>query len=697
MHASLNIERDIKSRLEAATHGQYEIVSELGRGGMAAVFLARELSLGRMVALKVMLPHLSVFDGMVERFLLEARTAAQLEHANIVPVYAAQQRDGLLFFAMKYVDGVSLDHLLERVGPMTVETVRFVVSRLADALQYAHEHGVTHRDVKPGNVMIDWRGNPMLTDFGIARVASSPRLTQQGLVIGTPIYMSPEQLRGEEPGAASDQYSLGVLTYEMLAGKPPFTGSSLELATAHLQTVPCPLSNYRSECPEPMARAVMRMLEKSPSARWPSLEAMIDEMAKEGPPESTGARRQFVALLRPTDTVDSTPAQPTTTSASESRDMASGSARRPLVDGFVAGWKASVRHRRTVLAGATIALAATVAIAARHGSNRPVEKHCETKPTCVTKPDSTRLITDTTITKRENTDSSARDSVPFSLALDSVRMTTGESMTMALRVGVSTDSSRGPVQWASTRPSIVVVSATGVLRARSAGGPVWILAMRGADTARARVWVEPKPVARIRLQLVERATVGDTVQLGAHAVDADGAEVPNVRFWVTVSDSSIGQIVRTDQIAAKAPGVLAVTVTTGPVTTQAHIIVSARSVPVLGAARVAEDLAELVAAIAAQDTARVAKALPSAEGALGRQAFVAWVQNARRLTARLDSMDAPVMTSSSSARVDFTLVFRWKTTLHRPQKRVSFVAEYGYAHGSGWHLTSLRPTSALPD
>ncbi|MEO8200604.1 MAG: serine/threonine-protein kinase [Gemmatimonadota bacterium] len=275
--------------LGEATSGEYEILGELGRGGMAAVFLAREVALDRKVAIKLISP--SFLDGKeaIERFKREARTAASLSHPGVIPIYAVRETDRALFFVMKYVHGRTLSSILRSAGPLPVTLVRAILTSVAAALDYAHRHGVVHRDIKPGNIMVDVEGHVMVTDFGIAKVEDSQGLTMTGKTIGTPAYMSPESCAGHEVTGASDQYALGVVGYELLAGRNPFTAdSSVAIMYAHVHEAPQDIGELRPDCPPEMAAAIMRMIDKNPEGRFPTLKdgavavqgsAGLDEMA----------------------------------------------------------------------------------------------------------------------------------------------------------------------------------------------------------------------------------------------------------------------------------------------------------------------------------------------------------------------------------------------------------------------------------
>lgn len=258
-------------RVRSATEDEYTVEGELGRGGMAAVYLARDIALERRVAIKVMLPDLVDMAGIQDRFVIEARTAAHLDHPGIVTIYSVKQRAGLLFIVMKYIEGRTLDAVLKgdrRLEPAVVTTI---VSQVAEALHFAHGEGIIHRDVKPSNIIIDTRGRPVVTDFGIAKITSGRSITVTGSMIGTPAYMSPEQCRGLPATAASDQYSLGVMLYEMLGGALPFQGTIFELIHAHCDEPPPPLRDRVPDLDPALEEVVVRMLAKSPQDRWPSL------------------------------------------------------------------------------------------------------------------------------------------------------------------------------------------------------------------------------------------------------------------------------------------------------------------------------------------------------------------------------------------------------------------------------------------
>jgi eukaryotic-like serine/threonine-protein kinase len=257
--------------LQGALEPQYRLERELGRGGMGVVFLATDTTLDRRVAIKVVHPELAAHATIARRFLAEARTSARLRHPSIVTVHAAGTAQGLLYYVMDEVEGESLRERLNREGQLPVDEIARIVTDLAAALDAAAKAGVVHRDVKPENVLLErGTGRALLADFGIARamVADGASSTGQGVAVGTPSYMSPEQAAGEEVDSRSDLYGLGVVAYEMLAGHPPFQGSNRVVVSKHIAERPTPIERVRPDCPRPLAGAVMKALEKNPGERW---------------------------------------------------------------------------------------------------------------------------------------------------------------------------------------------------------------------------------------------------------------------------------------------------------------------------------------------------------------------------------------------------------------------------------------------
>jgi uncharacterized protein YjdB len=284
--------------LRKATIGEYEVMGLLGRGGMATVYLAHDIALDRKVAIKVMSPHLVAGEGMAERFKREARTAGSLSHPHIIPIYAVKEAGELLFFVMKFVEGRTLDSIIHEVGPLPFPMVQSIMQQVGSALGSAHRRGIIHRDIKPANIMLDVDGWAVVTDFGIAKVADKQGLTMTGATVGTPSYMSPEQCAAtKELAPTSDQYSLGVVAYEMLSGRLPFAQESvMAIMYAHFNEPPAPIQTARTDCPPAIAAAVMRMLEKDPEKRWPTVEAAVVAFGTMGLAPDDPVRTQMMTL-----------------------------------------------------------------------------------------------------------------------------------------------------------------------------------------------------------------------------------------------------------------------------------------------------------------------------------------------------------------------------------------------------------------
>jgi serine/threonine-protein kinase len=249
---------------------------------MGIVYKAKDKRLKRPVAVKLLPPELAFRGEIRSRFLKEAETAAQLSHPNIVPIYSVDERDGLVYFVMAFVPGENLAARLHAAGRLSADETRRILKETAEALAYAHERGVVHRDIKPDNILLcgDDDNRVMVTDFGIARAVSEgsdSRLTATGMAIGTPAYMSPEQSMGErEIDGRADLYALGVVGYQMLAGELPFNAPSTPaLLVKQISERPTPVDLHRPDAPPDLARAVMMLLEKEPANRFPSAEALV--------------------------------------------------------------------------------------------------------------------------------------------------------------------------------------------------------------------------------------------------------------------------------------------------------------------------------------------------------------------------------------------------------------------------------------
>ena len=286
--------------LQEAVAGRYFLERELGRGGMGVVYLARDVSLDRMVAIKLLPPELAASGELRTRFLREARTSAQLSHPHIVPIHAVEEHAALVFFVMGYVDGETLGERVRRAGPLPSRDAMRVMQEVAWALAHAHARGVVHRDVKPDNILLEREsGRALVTDFGIAR-ASESRTPAGGVVIGTPQYMSPEQARGEQADGRSDLYSLGATIFFALTSRLPVEAANAAALLMRLATDGAPsIMSVRAVLPAPLARAVDRCLEPNPAARFASAahlaETLRDALAAR--PETPLAIRRFLAEI----------------------------------------------------------------------------------------------------------------------------------------------------------------------------------------------------------------------------------------------------------------------------------------------------------------------------------------------------------------------------------------------------------------
>ena len=269
--------------LEGCQLGDYRILRRLGHGGMAEVYLCEQQSLCRGVAIKVLKPMLARDVNYVRRFHREAQAAASLVHANIVHIHEVNCIDDYHFIVQEYVPGQNLRQILEREEALEPALALLIARQVAMALAKAHAHGIVHRDIKPENILISTDGMVKVADFGLARVTDDRRkieLTEIGVAMGTPLYMSPEQVEGRSVDRRSDIYSLGVTLYHMLAGKPPFDGDTpLSVAVQHLNNEPPALADQRADLPDALCQAIHRMLAKDPASRFDNASDLLDELS----------------------------------------------------------------------------------------------------------------------------------------------------------------------------------------------------------------------------------------------------------------------------------------------------------------------------------------------------------------------------------------------------------------------------------
>jgi len=273
------------SDLTGQTINDFKVLRRLGQGGMGQVYLAEQLSLRRKVPLKVLKPELAANEISLKRFESEATNVAQATHANIVQVYSVGIWEGLRYMALEYVEGLNLREYLAKKGPPTVPLALSIMRQVAAALVEAADHSIVHRDIKPENILLTRKGQVKVADFGLARCFApdqqSVNLTQSGVTMGTPLYMSPEQVQGHPTDSRTDIYSFGVTCYHMLAGEPPFKGDTpFEIALQHVQTEPKPLAGIRPDLPPGLCAVIHKMMAKDPGNRYQTARELLQDIVR---------------------------------------------------------------------------------------------------------------------------------------------------------------------------------------------------------------------------------------------------------------------------------------------------------------------------------------------------------------------------------------------------------------------------------
>jgi serine/threonine protein kinase len=292
---------------------KYKIIEEVGRGGFAAVYKAVDTTLDRTVALKVLAPHLLWDPTFVQRFQREAKVAANLDHPNIVTIHEVSQVEGVYFIAMQFLEGQTVSQILEAEGPLPISRVQAIIEQIASALNYAHARGFVHRDVKPSNIIVADDGRATLTDFGLVKAGEGTKLSTTGVVFGTPEYMSPEQAEGKKLDARSDVYSLGVVLFEMLAGRAPFLADTTPAVMYKHVHEPPPLDELPSDLPQGAVAMVEKALAKDPADRYQSAGQMVEALRKaaaEAPVPAEIAPPPPTAVIVEEKTVEAAPPRP---------------------------------------------------------------------------------------------------------------------------------------------------------------------------------------------------------------------------------------------------------------------------------------------------------------------------------------------------------------------------------------------------
>ena len=576
----------VLERLRSATSGEFHIVRELGRGGMAAVYLAQEVALNRLVAIKVMAPGVMMGEGMVDRFRQEAVTVANLSHPNIITIHTVRQLDDLHFFVMKYVDGRPLDIVLQSSGVLPIPMVQAILFQVGSGLAYAHRRGVIHRDVKPANILLDRDGNAIVTDFGIAKVAEVTGHTKTGTMVGTPAYMSPEQCVGEPVTWASDQYSLGIVAYELLTGAPPFAGSSYAIMQGHLERAPAPISGQRPDCPPDVEAGVMRMLSKDPADRFPTMAEALQAIGARPLGEDDPLRSELAALVGPPTRelegvrVPRSPVPPSraaTTPAPRAARVALSAERDTLEpgDSFTLDLAVSDSGGRPV-AGRSAAWSSSdpaIATVDRGGQVRALAAGTAN------------------ITARvdEVTDSLTLHVRPPSVA--AVQLQAPRELLAGRRVTLTAtplDRAERPlgdrqIRWTSSDERVATVDATGGVTAHQPGTVTLTAACEGRE-ASASLSVLPVPVASITLdEETDPLEIGEECQLRATARDADGAPLDRPIAWRS-SNTRVATVSNDGMVRALAPGKSKVTATADRAVASTRIVVVAAASSGVGAA-----------------------------------------------------------------------------------------------------------------
>lgn len=568
----------ILERLARAAAPRYRVERLIGHGGFAGVYLANEVRLGRKLAIKVMAPGLMLDPKLVTRFQQEARTTAQLSHPNIVTVYDVDEREGLHYFVMAYVAGSTLSQVLARRGEahLPVAVVRHLIHQVGGALAHAHRAGVIHRDVKPSNILVDSDANALVTDFGIAKVADEPGLTRTGFLVGTPAYMSPEQFGTAKVTAASDQYSLGVVTYELLTGAPPLSGPMPGAIRAHAggHGDPVPITQLRPDVPTAMADAIHRMLARDPDARFSSVVEALSAMDAEPLRTADRVRSAFGLLCAAAASVriESAPALLTTGQTVTLRARVFDAAGHELAGRPIA-WASSRPQTAAVTdrglmtataAGSVVILASCEGAAAR----LPLEIIAAEPVAGQTPADRIGVKPETPA--RWLGEEPAPGVASLAAADELAALTpawlriqapmspleTGERFGLSPIVGFADgkEITGGAIAWRSTNPGVAVVDPdTGELVAAGAGHAV-ITASMGDVVQSVRVEVSPPRVARIELKPAAlQLAPGQSEAVVATVYDRRGKPLDRPVSWSS-SDPDVATVTRAGEVSALRAG-----------------------------------------------------------------------------------------------------------------------------------------------
>lgn len=686
---------DLLSLLRDDTLGDYEILAELGRGGMATVYLAHDIQLDRKVAIKVLNPGIAQGEGMVERFRLEARTAAKLSHPHIIPIHAVRETDDVVYFVMKFVVGRGLDTVMKELAPLPIPTVRSILSKVAEALGYAHRHGVVHRDIKPANIMIDAEGMPIVTDFGIAKVQDRERLTVTGAAIGTPTYMSPEQCNAGTITGASDQYSLGVMAFEMLTGRTLYAGDSfVTIMFKHCHEAPPTIENFGPSVPADLAQAVIRMLQKAPGDRWPAMEDALPSLRGSDASLDDAVRTQMIEFAKGGTNASLLARISTPRSPFPSLGGAKPDSRTPAPTTVPVRVPARRRSRAMLLVTALVVVAAAGTLAVLRpwqGSGRaaiprppqPIDTAAAASGGLAAESTAVAGATDQgpeslppspPVTATSTAQPPGAAAVPAAPVVREIRIPdppTGlaEGATATLRAEILDQRGRPisrPVQWSSSAPTIATVGADGVVRA-VAPGNVTIAAE--ADGRRVEVPVTVTAVvATVGVSPESGAlAVGEALNLVATPRGSDARPLADRAVTWGSSDERVAVVSSTGHVTALAAGTAVIRATAEGKTGTARVTVQAPAAtrPVETPPPAVENPQEAVAgvvqayasALEAKDFAKVKALYPGFSGALERRTRDA-LDAMDDLRVRLVPSGITVNGNSAKARVTGAWTYR---------------------------------------
>ena len=715
------VKAQMLAHLREATLGEYEILLELGSGGMATVYLAHDLQLDRRVAIKLMHPTLLVGSDMVERFILEARTAAGLSHPNIIPIHAVKVQEDLLYFVMKYVEGRPLDSIIKSEAPLGADMVRQIVTQVADALAYAHRHGVVHRDIKPANIIISTEGNPILADFGIAKVADKPGLTLTGATIGTPTYMSPEQCDAQAVTGATDQYSLGVTAFEALTGKPPFDAPSYMTIMMKQMTEPArPVIEKVPDCPHDLAATIDRMLAKEPTDRFATMDEVVESLRIATGSSQHTVRTQLVqyALADPRRELVkrvSTPRSPIPTAARRSRiaETSVTTARKPtraavvtggaLLVGLAAGVLLMTQPWKRVAPRADSATTSTpvpapALLPGPSGIAAPVESSRTAVPPAPSTGPAPRAQPPSPATSRPPV--AASPERPVAPVVSAIRVTGPETLSAGSggTVQAEPQGARGepitgrPVAWTSSATDVVSVNTAGQLQAHNPGRAVITATIDGISRPFA-ITVVAESVSEVSITPATLTMApGESASLVGRVSGSGGRVLDRDTDWSS-SAPAVAAVTPAGRIVATGPGSAVITASSGGKSGTAIITVTAPAPAAEAAPSDAERRAQITATIAAyaqalerHNLARVRELYPAMPASVEQQLRQA-LPAMDDLQVRLSVGQIDVGDAETTAQVTGSWTYGPKG------QRKTLPADNRYRlerRGAGWVITEIR-------